>query len=209
MQNIQNIIFDLGAVIIPLDQAATIEAFNQLSYMPFADLYQSANDTELFKDFDKGHIDEVFFFSEIRKYLRFEGPDEDLVHAWNAMLMDVPDKRLDVLIDMKQNYNTYLLSNTCETHIKCFEHDLYIKHGVRNFNDYFDKVYYSCHLGMRKPDPEIFEFVLKENDLVAAETVFIDDSVEHVKAAGKLGINSYLLPANTEIGDFLKELKLL
>jgi putative hydrolase of the HAD superfamily len=209
MHNIQNIIFDLGGVIIPLDQAATIESFNQLSYMPFADLYKSANDTELFKDFDKGHIDEVFFFSEIRKYLRFEGSDEDLVHAWNAMLLDVPDKRLDVLIDMKQNYKTFLLSNTCETHIKAFEHDLYIEHGVRNFNDYFDKVYYSCRLGMRKPDPEIFEFVLKENELLPEETVFIDDSVEHVKAAGKLGINSYLLPPNTEIGDFLKELKLL
>ncbi|HOZ87408.1 MAG TPA: HAD-IA family hydrolase, partial [Bacteroidia bacterium] len=129
--------------------------------------------------------------------------------AWNAMLLDVPEKRLDVLVKMKQQYNTFLLSNTCEPHITAFEHDLYIKHGVRNFNDYFDKVYYSCRIGMRKPDKEIFEFVLNDNVMLPSETVFIDDSEQHVKAAGECGINSYLLPKNTEIGDFLAELGLL
>lgn len=208
MREIKNIIFDLGGVIIPLDQGATIEAFNQLSYMPFEELYNSKSNTELFNDLDKGHITPEFFFSELRKYLRYDGPEEALLAAWNAMLLDVPDKRLDVLVEMKQNYTTFLLSNTCEPHITAFEQDLYIKHGVRNFNDYFDKVYYSCRINMRKPDPEIFEFVLRENDLVAAETVFIDDSVQHVKAAGQVGINSYLLPHGLEIGDFLKELGL-
>ena len=102
-----------------------------------------------------------------------------------------------------------MLSNTCEPHISAFENDLYIRHGVKNFDDYFDKVYYSCRMGLRKPDKEIFEFVLKENDLVPEETVFIDDSIQHVKGAGECGINAYLLPKNMEVGNLLKELKLL
>ena len=208
MQDIKNIIFDLGGVIINLNQHKTIEAFNHLSYMPFEELYKSGHSLELFNDFDKGHISSDFFFSELRKHLRYEGPDEALLEAWNAMLLDVPEKRLDMLVALKPHYKTFLLSNTCEPHISAFEHNLYIRHGVRNFNDYFDKVYYSCRMGMRKPDLEIFEKVLHENELNPNETIFIDDSVEHVKAAGMAGINAHVLPPKTDITDFIKELNL-
>lgn len=209
MKDIRNIIFDLGGVIINLDQARTIAAFDRISYMPFESLYNPATQDELFNRMDKGEISNAEFFDTLRKALRFEGPEEEMVKAWNAMLLDVPEERLDLLVEMKQRYRTFLLSNTCEPHITAFEHDLYIRHGVRNFNDYFDKVYYSCRIGMRKPDKEIFEFVLKENKLQPEQTVFIDDSVQHVRAAGEAGINSYLLPKNTEVADLLSELGLL
>jgi len=209
MREIKNIIFDLGGVIINLDTQLTIHEFNKISAIPFEEVYTQAVQTELFNDFDKGKISDFEFFSALRKEIRYEGQEADLLYAWNAMLLDVPEKRLDILVKMKQNYNTFLLSNTCEPHIAAFESELYIEHSVKNFNDYFDKVYYSCRMGMRKPDKEIFEFVLNENGLIAEETVFIDDSIQHVKAAGECGINAYLLPKNMEIGDLLKELKLL
>lgn len=209
MHHIKNIIFDLGGVIINLDINKTISEFNKLSYMPFEAIYTQAAQSSLFDDFDKGLTSTQEFFDEIRKQIRYEGPEQELAKAWNAMLLDIPEKRLDVLVTMKQNYNTFLLSNTCEPHIAAFEHDLYLKHGVKNFNDYFDEVYYSCRLGMRKPNKDIFEFVLKQNDLKPEETVFIDDSVQHVKGAGECGISSFLLPKGEEIGDFLKGLYLL
>jgi putative hydrolase of the HAD superfamily len=209
MQHIKNIIFDLGGVIINLDVNKTISEFNTLSYMPFEAIYTQASQHELFNTFDKGLISNEEFFNEIRKQIRYEGPEFELQKAWNAMLLDVPDRRLDVLVKTKQNYNTYLLSNTCEPHVAAFEHDLYLKHGVKNFNDYFDEVYYSCRMGMRKPDKEIFEFVLDKNNLKPEETVFIDDSIQHVKGAGECGISAFLLPKNEEIGEFLKGLDLL
>lgn len=209
MQHIKNIIFDLGGVIINLDTTKTIAEFNKLSYMPFEAIYTQAGQNSLFDDFDKGHVSTEDFFDELRKELRYTGPDIDLLKAWNAMLLDVPEKRLDTLVTMKQNYNTFLLSNTCEPHIAAFEHDLYLKHGVKNFNDYFDEVYYSCRMGMRKPNKEIFEFVLETNNLKPEETVFIDDSIQHVKGAGECGISAFLLPKGDEITDFLKGLGLL
>ena len=209
MQHIKNIIFDLGGVIINLDINKTILEFNRLSYMPFEAIYTQAEQSDIFNKFDKGIISPEEFFYEIRKYLRYEGNEIELHKAWNAMLLDVPEKRLNALVKTKQNYNTFLLSNTCEPHINAFEHDLYLKHGVKNFNDYFDEVYYSCRIGMRKPDAEIFEFVLEKNNLNPKETVFIDDSVQHVKGAGTCGINAFLLPKNAEIGEFLKELNLI
>lgn len=208
MKNIKTIIFDLGGVIINLDILKTIEEFNKISQSSFEDVYTQANQTELFNLFDKGSITPEEFFEELRKEIKFEGHEDEMIFAWNAMLLNVPEKRLDVLVNAKQKYNTYLLSNTNEAHIAVFEKNLYREHGVKNFEDYFDKVYYSCRMNMRKPDAEIFEFVLNENKLIPSETVFIDDSIQHVKGAGACGINSYLLPKNMEIGELLTELKL-
>lgn len=209
MKGIKNIIFDLGGVIINLDFNLTIFEFNKLSQIPFESIYSRAKQNELFNDFEIGKIEEREFFSELKKHIRYTGPTEHLVNAWNLMLLDVPEQRLDMLIDLKLKYNTFLLSNTNETHIKAFEKDLYRKNGVRNFNDYFEKVYYSSRVGMRKPDKEIFELLLKENKLKPEETVFIDDSDQHVKGAGNCGINSYLLRPNMEIKELLEELHLL
>jgi HAD superfamily hydrolase (TIGR01549 family) len=208
LKNIQNIIFDLGGVIIDLDIESTIAAMNQIGHVPFDRYYNQAKQIDLFNDLDTGKISPEKFFRQLKKEINFRGRDHELVDAWNAMLLDVPDKRLDVLVKAKQNYNTFLLSNTNEPHIEVFERDLYNIHGVKNFEDYFDKVYYSCRVGMRKPNKEFFELVLKENDLDPAETVFIDDSIQHVQGAGECGIKAYLLNKNMEVGDLLKQLKL-
>lgn len=208
MREIKNIIFDLGGVIINLDTQRTIQEFNKISRVPFEEIYTQSAQMELFNLFDKGKISDFDFFSELRKWIGYEGPEIDLLYAWNAMLGDVPESRLDLLVNMKQNFSTFLLSNTCEPHITAFEHDLYLRHGVKNFNDYFDEVYYSCRIGMRKPDKEIFEYVLEQNDLDPEETIFIDDSIQHVKGAGACGIKAYLLPKNMELSELLKELKI-
>lgn len=209
MSEKKNIIFDLGGVIINLDTQRTIDEFNKLSRVSFEEIYSQSSQMELFNLLDKGRISDFDFFSQLRKLIGYNGPEIDLLFAWNAMLGDVPEHRLDLLVHMKQNYSTFLLSNTCEPHISAFENDLYLQHGVKNFNDYFDEVYYSCRLGMRKPDKEIFEYVLKKNNLDPEETIFIDDSIQHVKGAGECGIHAFLLPKNMELKELLKEIKLL
>lgn len=209
MKGIRNVIFDLGGVIINLDQQRSINEFNNHSDLPFETFYNQSAQSGFFDEFDKGKIDTPTFLSILKQELKYAGDERHLLEAWNAMLLDVPAHRLDLLVDAKQNYKTFLLSNTCEPHIAAFEEQLYLDHGVKNFEDYFDKVYYSCRMGLRKPDPEIFLTVLKENNLKPEETVFIDDSIQHVKGAGACGINAYLLPKGMEVGDLLKDLKLL
>lgn len=209
MKGIKNIIFDLGGVIINLDQQRSINEFNNLSNLPFEKFYNQSAQSGFFDEFDKGKIDTPDFLRILKQELNYSGDERHLLEAWNAMLLDVPAHRLDLLVDAKQNYKTFLLSNTCEPHIAAFEQQLYMDHGVKNFEDYFDKVYYSCRMGLRKPEPDIFLTVLKENNLKPEETVFIDDSIQHVKGAGTCGINAYLLPKGTELSSLLHELKLL
>lgn len=206
---IKNIILDFGGVILNLAIPKTISAFNELISLPFEEVYTQSAQSDLFNKFDKGQISEDHFFKQLSETIFYEGPRDNLVQAWNAMLLDLPSQRLELLKQLKPKYATYLLSNTCETHIRAFEEEMNKRHGIENLNDYFQKVYYSCRIGMRKPDKEIFEWVLRENNLLAEETVFIDDSIQHVKGAAAAGIQAHLLQNGRELKDLLEELKLV
>ena len=174
MSKINAIIFDLGGVIINLDINNTITEFNKLSSVPFESLFTQLQQTPIFDLFDKGLVNENDFFSELKTVLNGNPTDEQMIFAWNAMLLDFPKHRLDLLMTLKSKYRLFLLSNTNETHITAFEKSLYKEHQYKNLEPFFEKVYYSCRMGMRKPDTEIFESVLKENNLNPSETLFID-----------------------------------
>ena len=193
MGQIKNIIFDLGGVIINLDIPKTISEFNKLSNQPFESIYNQLQQTPVFDLFDKGQITEKDFFVELKKALQNDVTDEELLFAWNAMLLDFPKHRLELLSKLKPNYRLFLLSNTNESHVLEFEKTLVASHGYQNLEPFFEKVYYSCRMNQRKPNADIFESVLNENNLIAEETLFIDDSPQHVEGALTLGIKAMLL----------------
>jgi len=208
MSEIKNIIFDLGGVIINLDIPKTITEYNKLSQKPFESIYTQLQQSPVFDLFDKGKISETDFFNELSKSIQSKTSLDQLKFAWNAMLLDFPIHRLELLTQLKKRYRLFLLSNTNETHITTFEADLYNQHGYKNLEPFFEKVYYSCRMGMRKPDTEIFDFVLKENNLNPNETLFIDDSPQHVEGAIKIGIQAKLLEKTKDVSLLLSELKL-
>lgn len=208
MSEIKNIIFDLGGVIINLDIPKTITEYNKLSQKPFESIYTQLQQSPIFDQFDKGKISETEFFNELSKSIQSETSLDQLKFAWNAMLLDFPVHRLELLTQLKKRYRLFLLSNTNETHIETFEANLYNQHGYKNLEPFFEKVYYSCRIGMRKPDTEIFDFVLKENNLNPNETLFIDDSPQHIEGALKTGIQAKFLAKNREVENLLLELKI-
>lgn len=209
MAKINTIIFDLGGVIINLDIAATIAEFNKLSAQPFEAIYTQLQQTPVFDLFDKGLIREQEFFNGLKVAMGAEPDDKLMLKAWNAMLLDFPPHRLRLLTQLKSRYRLFLLSNTNETHIREFEAQLLESRGYQNLEPFFEKVYYSCRMGMRKPDTEIFEYVLKENGLLAEETLFIDDTIHHVEGALKTGIQAHLLPKDKDVSLLIEELNLL
>ena len=209
MKQIKNIIFDLGGVIINLDIHKTIFEFNKLAETPFESIYTQVRQNQIFDLFDKGTVSEIQFFDKLKNLINSSKTTDQLITAWNAMLLDFPSERLSLLETLKPKYRLFLLSNTNETHIKAFESDLFKTNGSKNLEPYFEKVYYSCRMGMRKPDELIFEEVLKENNLIAQETLFIDDTQQHVDGACKTGIHGHLLGKNKEVKSLLFELGLL
>lgn len=209
MSQIKNIIFDLGGVIINLDTNKTIQEFNKLSTKQFETIYTQLQQSPIFDKFDKGEITETDFFNEIQKALEVHIPIEKLLFAWNAMLLDFPKHRLQLLEKLKANYRLFLLSNTNETHISEFENTLFKQHGYQNLESFFETVYYSCRIGKRKPNSDIFDFVLKQNNLNPEETLFIDDSPQHIEGAIKSGIKAEFLAKDRDVQDLITELKLL
>ncbi|POZ52399.1 HAD family hydrolase [Methylovulum psychrotolerans] len=203
MPTIKNLIFDLGGVVINLDIPRTIRAFEALGIAEFAQVFSQLAQTPLFDQFDKGLISEDDFFATLKSDFHLPQPIAELERAWNAMLLDFPGHRLAQLTVYKQHYRTFLLSNTNTTHIRTFEKTLADHHAVANLQPFFHKVYYSCDVKLRKPDPDIFQLVLEENGLKPEETIFIDDTLGHVQGAQAVGLHALHLPKGQEFKDLL------
>lgn len=198
---IKNIIFDLGGVILNIDYHLTIQAFTELGIPNFKEKYSQAQQNHLFDRLDTGTISGTDFVAEIKREALNGITEKDILRCWNAMLLDLPKERLELLEKLGENYRLFLLSNTNEIHIPEYNKLLERTFGFKDLAHLFEKQYYSFEIGLRKPDIEIFEFVLSENGLLAEETLFIDDSKQHIKGAEKTGINTYWLKPNETIID--------
>lgn len=194
----KNIIFDLGGVFLPLNMQATSDAFKKLGAKNFESIYTFKSQEKFFDQFDKGLITPDDFRMELKKNLRDETTISQIDWAWNAMLNIIPHAQIDFIKSIQNKFNIFLLSNTNAIHVAKFEADHLQYYGYNLFNTLFKRAYYSNNLGMRKPDLEIFEFVLLDNNLKAEETVFFDDSPQHIEGALNAGISAYHLNLEKE-----------
>jgi len=200
MQPIKNIIFDLGGVILNIDFKKTEEAFRLLGLEDFASHISQFHITDFFENYETGKIDDPDFIEGMSKLIDKPVEREKIINAWNALLLDFPPERIELLKKLKTKYRTFLLSNTNSIHHKEFQQRLFDKFGV-HLEDLFEKAYYSHAVKLRKPGAEIFELVLNENSLVASETLFIDDTASNFIEAQKLGIQVHHLVAGTSIAE--------
>lgn len=201
--NIHNIIFDLGGVIINLSPAKTYEAFSEISGLPISQVEEMARSKREFSLYETGHLTDVDFRNFLRTSLAVNVTDTILDQAWNAMLLDIPPHRLQTLLRLKTNYKTFLLSNTNAIHLNAFNKILRETSGQGNFEQYFEKDYYSHEMGLRKPDPTIFEYVIREQRLNPTETIFLDDSSINLTGAAQAGLHIHHV---TNADELFKEL---
>ena len=201
IKGIKHIIFDLGGVLINIDYKLTEQAFKDAGITNFDALYSQLQQTDLFDQLEMGLIGRQDFISGLQQLSPVAISEEQILTAWNAMLLDFPVRRLQILQQLRLYYDLFLLSNTNEIHEEGFNGILMRSHGIPNLGVFFDKVYFSHRLGLRKPMKEIFERVLDDNGLKPADTLFIDDSPQHIAAAKELGIQTIYLEKGMTIED--------
>lgn len=189
-QNIKNIILDLGGVLLNIDYLAPVSTFEKMGIFGFQDFYSKAQQNDLFDRFETGMITASDFRNEIRKHTQQNISDEQINKAWNSLLLDFPIERINLLEQLSKKYNLYLLSNTNEIHIAEFEKNLIAQFSYHPFKKYFVRYYYSYQMRKRKPNAECFLQVINENNLNPSETLFIDDSPQHVEGAKKVDLNA-------------------
>lgn len=187
MKTIQNIIFDFGGVFLNIDFNLTFQAFRQLSDKPFEVIFPDGFNDQLLLQLETGKISPPVFRQKLRERLDSRVDDSVIDAAWCAMLLDLPDYRIDLLRKVSEHYRVFLLSNTNLIHYWRYNGDFRMRYGF-DFGDLFEKPYWSHELGLRKPDLASFEAVIKDSGIDASETVFIDDSYQNIEGAGRAGL---------------------
>lgn len=211
MQNIKNIIFDYGNVIFEINFKMAQEALAQLGIANIEDFFAHKTHNTLFDDFETASISEAEFRAGIRAAA--ENPDltdAEIDAAWNSLLIGVPPTIHDTLLKVREKYRTFLLSNNNVIHYKYIISYLDREFGMPDNSSLFEKTYYSQDMFLRKPHVEIFKKVIEENGLVAEETLFIDDSPQHLVGAKQAGFQTLLMDVHPrELESFLKKHQIL
>ena len=189
MEGIKNIIFDLGNVIINIDGDKTVNEMKVIGFEDFESSYTLLRQSDLFNLLEKGLITPEKFYTELKTHFENHVSTATINDAWNAMLLDFPKKRIKLLQELQSRYRVFLLSNTNVIHYQKYNDDLINQFGFE-LSSLFEKAYYSFDLGMRKPDLEIFEYVIKDSHLKPIETLFIDDAEANIESAQKLGLKT-------------------
>lgn len=200
-EKVKNIIFDWGGVLTDLHFEATKKGFHQLGLSIFDEsVPHDPNDT-LFIPFETGKITPAEFRNRIRNLTPQSLTDNDIDAAWNAMLGDLPIERWHIIEKLSDHYRIFLLSNTNAIHVPYYSGVLKQKYGTNGYDHLFEKTYFSYELGMRKPNEDIFQHVINDARLRPEETVFIDDFLENIETARKLGFGTIHLKAPLTLTD--------
>jgi putative hydrolase of the HAD superfamily len=200
-KKIRNIVFDLGGVLVDLDFKAAINGLQKAGFANVKEQLQPFDCEGIFQKFELGEMTADEFRSAIRENSTVSLTDEEVDALWNAMLLEVPREKLELILHLRGKYMVYLLSNTNSIHWDYVCKNAFNYRGFR-VNDYFEETFLSYEMHLAKPDKAIFEKVLEEANLLPEETLFIDDSEANCKAASELGIHTH----HYHIGEDLKEL---
>jgi len=198
MQNIRNIIFDLGGVILDIDFKRMEKAFVDLGVINFNEFFGLGHAESFFKDYEAGKITDDEFLGSLQKLAKHSLEPGVVQKAWNALLISFPAERIELLKRLKSRYRLFLLSNTNAIHLAAFQKIYHEEFNNGTLENLFEKVYYSHLIGLRKPNKEVYEYVLRENKLRPDQTLFIDDARINIEAALESGMKAiHLQPGKT------------
>lgn len=183
---IQNLIIDLGGVLYAIDYAKIESGMASLQNpdAPNPVRYSRSFQDELFSSYERGEISPEVFWLSMKEKFNLKGTQADFESVWNSMLIGLIPGRKELIQGLAGKYRLFLLSNTNQVH-----HGFLIPECRETFG-YFEKCYFSFEMGMRKPTPEIFHSVLDEQQLNPEETLFIEDSFQHIETARSLNIHT-------------------
>ena len=198
---IKNIIFDLGGVLLNLDFNRTYDALKRLGINNPEEIIRLGHGSVILKDHESGTISDEEFILTLKELSTVPVNDSDIISAWNMLLLDFPKDRIEWLTRLKKKYRLFLYSNTNGIHLTHFRKIYSDAYNDAVFDDHFEKAYYSHIAGISKPDLEAFHLVVRENDLVPGETLFIDDTLVNVEAARQAGLKALQVRPGTTVLD--------
>lgn len=203
MQVMRNIIFDFGGVIINIDPLAVAGELGRMGMAPedggITGLHEHLLEQNAYMRFETGKMSPLEFREAIREYVKKPLTDRQIDAAWNAIIRDIPPDRIRLLENLRKDHRIFLLSNTNPIHFDFYNDYIRITYGYPSVAALFERAYYSFQLGLYKPDPGIFQLVLRDSELVPGDTLYIDDSSANCDIARKTGMKAIHLAGGMEV----------
>lgn len=200
------VIFDFGNVIINIEFQRIYQTFSKFTSKPVSYIEKRITEDQIFRRYESGQFTDEEFREVIRQTLGFPLSDHEVDTAWNAILLDIPTDRIDLIHNIRLKYPVYLLSNTNNIHITASNNYLKKTHGIRSLENLFDKLYLSYEMGMWKPDAEIYHEVLRSSKLQPSEVIFFDDNLHNIESAKAIGMQTILVEPPTSIVEYCKNI---
>ncbi|MDY4790554.1 MAG: HAD family phosphatase [Bacteroidales bacterium] len=201
MSEIKNLLLDLGGVVLNVDYHKMVDIFKEYGVINFDKHFTQAKQVEIIDKFEEGKCTIEEFRNGIRDLVEVDLTDKQIDKAWFSMILDLPKERIELIGLLKLKYNVYLFSNTNELHIELLKKRYEEEFGFDIFQMLFTKAYFSNEIKMRKPHPESFQWLINDAGIKAEETLFIEDSPQHIEGAKKVGLNTYWLTGGETIND--------
>jgi riboflavin kinase/FMN adenylyltransferase len=188
LKGIKNIVFDFGGVLVDLNQQACMDAFAALGIPQVSEYMSLYGHNGPFGDIEKGSINVDDFRNQIRTLFKVPVTDEQIDNAWNAFLLNIPEKKMHMVHELAKKYRVFLLSNTNPIHIQKLQNFENAGYPVK---ECFEKLYLSFEIGLIKPERAIFDYMVKDAGIKPEETLFIDDGPANCRTASELGMKTY------------------
>lgn len=202
---LKNIIFDLGGVLLNIDFRRTFDAFEIIGFRGAERRFHEPDMQALLQETETGEVCPAGLRAKFRELTGFRCTQERFDKAWNALLLDFPPERIRLVQELSKRYRLFLLSNTNQIHCQHYNSKLKREFGIPSLDHLFEKAWYSHEMGYRKPDPRIYEKVLKKSRLNPTQTAFVDDSEANVRAAESLGMVGVHVNGERELADLLRD----
>lgn len=205
LKNTDAIVFDLGGVLLNLDFLKLENAFTSSGVTNFKEFFGLGHADSIFKEYETGSISDQEF---IQGMVRLSGgvlTAASAVAAWNSILLDFPEDRVQLLATLAKQHRIFLYSNTNALHYEHFAAEFQSRYG-RSLDSCFEKAYYSHVIGHRKPDTGGFEYIAGEAGLDPARTLFIDDAEVNVEGARKAGWKAHWLKPSESVVELFNTL---
>lgn len=203
LKGIRNVIFDFGGVLFEIDYHLPAQAFAKLGFTDFKEIYTQANQNPIFDKLETGKVSNEEFMQYLHSFVP-KATRQEVDDAWNCILLYIMPEQVEVVHQVKNSgRKTFMLSNTNAIHVAAFEKMIAEKMDINHFRSAFEKIYYSNVIGIKKPYPETYLKVCEWNNLIPSETLFIDDSIQHVKGALEAGLAAYHLKPGERISDLI------
>lgn len=200
--NIKNYLFDLGNVLLDIDIERSKKAFEQLGIGDLMTHFYTSEQAKLINEYETGVVTTEEFCAFIRQRSDNKVKDEEILYAWNTIICDYRVESIEYIKTLSKTSKIFLLSNTNASHYELFTRQ-FLNLGMGSFDELFNHTFYSHQIGLRKPDSAIYEYVLKEANILAEETLFIDDLDINIEAASKLGIQTLHLKSGMRVEKML------